>query len=285
MRAKLFIVSLLVGLFLSTVLYGQEADYENEDLLIFNRFVDYIKTKEFDEKSQILQFTAEFFLDKPYVAGTLDINDTEKLVVNLREFDCVTFIETVIALANTVESGEMSFLNFVSNLKTLRYRDGVVEGYSSRLHYTSDWVVVNKHRGMLQPIAWQEENVLDPKKINFMTTHRHSYNALRDDDAMLSKIESVENNINSRGGVDYLPKNKIDANADKIPHMAMIAFTTKIEGLDTTHTGFTYKKPDGTLGFIHASSLKNKVVIDDKSLSDYCASQKACNGVIIMEVR
>ena len=70
---------------------------------------------------------------------------------------------------------------------------------------------------------------------------------------------------------------------NNIAHMSMIAFTTSIKGLDTTHTGFTYK--DGNkLGFIHASSLQKKVMIDKSSLSDYCMSQKSCTGVIIVGV-
>ena len=66
--------------------------------------------------------------------------------------------------------------------------------------------------------------------------------------------------------------------------MAMIAFTTSIKGLDTTHTGFAYKK-DGKLTFIHASSAKNNVVIDEKTLSDYCKKQKSCTGITVMLVR
>lgn len=285
MKLLLQTLSLLLLFMVGTQVDAQDVQVDDMDMRIFSQYVDYMKTKENKDKQEILQNSAEFFIGAPYVAGTLDENDNEKLVVNLREFDCVTYIETVIALANTVESGDVSFLNFVSNLRNLRYRDGVVEDYSSRLHYTSDWVFVNQQKGVLQPIDWQKENVLDTKLINFMSSHRHAYSALKEDDVMLSKVEGIEDIINKRGGFPYLPKGKIDANADKIPHMAMIGFATRIEGLDTTHTGFTYKRSDGSLGFIHASSLKNEVVIDKKSLSDYCVSQKACKGVILMKVR
>ena len=275
----------IVLFFVSVVAYAQQVDVKESDMRIFSEYVNYINAEEYGSKQDIIQKTAEFFLEKPYVAGTLDGNETEMLVVNLHEFDCVTYIETVIALANMVESGDITFLNFVSKVREIRYREGVVDGYASRLHYTSDWVYVNQQKGILAPILWQDENVLDTKRINFMSKHRHAYNALNENDDMLAQIENIENDINERGGFVYLPKRKIAENADKIPHMAMIAFTTSIEGLDTTHTGFTYKRDDGTLGFIHASSLKKKVVIDKKSLSEYCISQKACKGLIIMSVK
>ena len=234
-------------------------------------------------KELILQKTAEFFLDTPYVGGTLDKNDTEKLVINLRELDCVTFVETVIALANTTASGDLSFDNFASQLQQIRYRNGVIDGYDSRLHYTSDWADNNVEKKILCAMSQQLGGVLETKTIDFMTSHRSSYNALKTDDDMFEKIGKMEDKINERDGFYYLPKDKIKLKATKIPHMAMIAFTTSIKGLDTTHTGFAYKK-NGKLIFIHASSTKKKVVIDEKTLSDYCESQKSCTGIMVMPV-
>ena len=41
---------------------------------------------------------AKLMLDVPYVAGTLDGNDEERLVVRTDALDCTTFVETVLAL-------------------------------------------------------------------------------------------------------------------------------------------------------------------------------------------
>lgn len=263
--------------------YGQNASYSVEDIHIFDKYIQHIQLEQHSSKQELLQATATFFIGTPYVAGTLDINDKESLIINLREFDCVTFIETVIALANTVESGNYSFDNFSYQLQKIRYRNGVVYGYESRLHYTTDWIYANIQNKLLSPSEVQSEYELDDKKIDFMSTHQSSYNALKDDDVMLNKIRLVEDNINSRGGFRYLPKDRIVELADKIGHMSMVAFTTSIKGLDTTHTGFTYKNGD-KLGLIHASSLQKKVVIDNKSLSEYCMSQKSSTGVIVANV-
>lgn len=93
----------------------------------------------------------------------------------------------------------------------------------------------------------------------------------------------MEEEVNARGGFYYLPKKLITAKSDEIPHMSVVAFITAIPGLDTSHVGFAFHK-NGKLTFIHASSLKQKVVINDKTLSEYCLSQKNCKGIIVVKV-
>ena len=283
MKNKLTLLFLLVSWFVAFSAFSQNVDYKTQDKVVFEKYATFIQPFQSKSKELILQKTAEFLLEKPYVAGTLDKNDTEKLVINLREFDCVTFVETVIALANTTASGDLSFDNFASQLQQIRYRNGVIDGYDSRLHYTSDWAYNNVEKNILSAMSQQLGGVLQTKTIDFMTSHPSAYNALKTDDEMLEKIKNTENEINKRKGFYYLPKDKITAKSAEIPHMAMIAFTTSIKGLDTTHTGFAYKK-NGKLTFIHASSAKNKVVIDEKTLNDYCQAQKSCTGIMVMPV-
>ncbi|MDO5522426.1 MAG: DUF1460 domain-containing protein [Bacteroidia bacterium] len=284
MRQKsLFFILLFTCFFIHSV-FSQHVNFKPQDKTIFEEYVRQIQPLSTKSKELVLQKTAEFFLDTPYTAGTLDNNACEMLVINLREFDCVTFIETVMALANTAVSEDFSFDNFASQLQKIRYRNGALNGYESRLHYTSDWVYNNEEKKILSPITKRLGGVLEAKTIDFMSSHRAAYNALKTDDEMLKEIKIIENEINNRKGFYYLPKSEIESQAAQIPHMAMIAFTTSIKGLDTTHTGFAYKK-NGKLTFIHASSAKNKVIIDEKTLSDYGNSQKSCTGIMVAPVR
>lgn len=46
---------------------------------------------------------------------------------------------------------------------------------------------------------------------------------------------------------------------------------------------FAYRLDD-KLTFIHASSLAGKVVIDEKTLDEYCASQEACTGIMVVKI-
>ena len=50
------------------------------------------------DKQATTLWIARQFLDKPYVAHTLEVNDREQLVVNTRQLDCTTLVETVTAL-------------------------------------------------------------------------------------------------------------------------------------------------------------------------------------------
>ena len=261
----------------------QLALYHPEDQQIFNEYLEYIKPWKSDSNEIILEKTAMFFLETPYVAHTLEVTDSETLIVNLREFDCFTYVETVLALYLTVKSDLPALDTFARNLQSIRYRDGEIAGYPSRLHYTSDWLYNNEQSGLLKNISGDIGGVREDKRIDFMSAHRDSYKHLKTDDEMLERIKVAEDNINSRGGFMYLPKANIAIAAPMIPHMAMIGFTTTVEGLDTTHVGFAFHTDEG-MTFIHASSIENKIVIDESLLSDYCNSRNSCTGVIVAEV-
>ena len=231
----------------------------------------------------VLEQTALLFHGVPYVANTLDINEEETLVVNLREMDCVTFVENVLALSLATYNDSLSEDYFIKKLTEIRYRNNKITDYSSRIHYTSDWIFENQKNNLLENISEHLGGKKETKTINFMSSHQNAYKQLANDKIMLGKITLTENVINDRGGFYYLPKDLIDEKANDIPHMAVIGIVTAIDGLDTSHIGFAFHK-EGRLNFIHASSTKEKVVIDDKTLSEYCFAQKNCKGVIVAKV-
>ncbi|HHU25686.1 MAG TPA: DUF1460 domain-containing protein [Bacteroidales bacterium] len=269
----------------------QDVIYTLEDKQLFHSYLSYIEpyletasgTREEERLVLLLEKTALFFQGTPYVAHTLEVTDEEKLVVNLRGLDCVTFVETVIALTNTVRSGKHDFDAFTRQLERVRYRNGERNGYSSRLHYTSDWLYHHEQNGLLNNISCELGGTREGKKIHFMTSHRDAYRQLKNNDTLFEEIRVVEESMGDRGGFCYLPKDKIQAAASNIPHMAVLAFTTRVEGLDTSHVGFTFWRHD-SLTFIHASSSRGEVVVDQNSLGDYCAAQPSCTGVIVARV-
>lgn len=264
-------------------LFSQETDLAERDERLFNAYIEQISPYKTETMEIIMEKTARFFLEIPYVAHTLDLNTDEALVVNLKELDCVTYVETVLALSFTARSNNLSMNYFKEMLTKIRYRTNEITDYASRIHYTSDWVFENEKNGLLKNISKGLSGIKETKKIDFMSAHRNAYKQLANDDAMLEKIGDIENRINDRGGFYYLPKHLIAAKANDIPHMAVIGFVTSIDGLDISHVGFAYHKND-KLTFIHASTAEMKVVIDAKSLSDYCFSQKNCKGIVVAKV-
>lgn len=87
------------------------------------------------------------FLKTPYVAKTLEIGDTETLVVNLQGLDCTTFVENVLAFSLMGRNKKDNFDDFTKNLETVRYKDGKLNGYASRLHYFTEWIANNEAKG------------------------------------------------------------------------------------------------------------------------------------------
>ena len=71
----------------------------------------------------------------------------EKFVVRDDAFDCVTFLETVLAAANARKPGEFDGL-----LRKIRYRNGVVE-WRERNHYFFDWCRRNVDNGLCRWLA------------------------------------------------------------------------------------------------------------------------------------
>nr|WP_243436062.1 N-acetylmuramoyl-L-alanine amidase-like domain-containing protein [Acanthopleuribacter pedis] len=215
------------------------------------------------------------FLGVPYEPNTLEVNDEEQLVVRFDGFDCFTFAESVLALAHAPESYE----NYRALLQRLRYRDGRIEGYASRLHYTTDWARENAEQGMVEDVTAALGGEPYDKTIDFMSKHRKSYQALKTDDQALSQIEAVETELN-RHKRTYLPKARLDAAASGIVEGDILAITTSIAGLDVVHVGLAVFV-EGRLHMLHASSKNKKVEITKEPLSAYLAGHRTQTGVMV----
>ena len=139
----------------------------------------------------------KFFIGTPYLAGTLETKGTEHLVVNLRKFDCVTFVENVVAITWFLRSRERSFESFQRLLQKIRYRRGRLQGYSSRLHYFSEWIHDNQKKGILKDVTRKIGGRPFRKTINFMTTHPDLYLSLGEM-VNLRRMKSVERTISTR---------------------------------------------------------------------------------------
>ena len=102
--------------------------------------------------NELVVFYANKLLGTPYVAHTLE-GETEQLTINIDELDCTTFIETLYVLTRTTLSNRTSWRDYANNLESVRYRNGVIGDYSSRLHYISEWIINNSSRDNLKDIT------------------------------------------------------------------------------------------------------------------------------------
>lgn len=246
----------------------------------------------YSERKELWQFTMEqdlfpgeliveigrFFLGAPYGAGTLEKPGREKLVVNLAEFDCATFVETVLALAGCAASGKLSPSELQKRIKSIRYRQGIIDGYESRLHYFTDWLRDNEKKKVLKDISQDLKGKPRRKKINFMTSHSDLYAALKKP-AMVDSMRRIEKNL-SRKTFHIIGKNTINEIKAKIQSGDIIAFASSQEGLDVAHAGFAVRQGK-SLRLLHASSKEGAVGISKISLVAYLKSNKNFTGIIV----
>jgi hypothetical protein len=219
-----------------------------------------------------------YFLDAPYKPCTLESGHREKLIVNFAQFDCFTFVETVLALTGCVVAGKISKPEFRRLLQLIRYRQGIIDGYSSRLHYFTDWLRDNEQKKILQDISRRLGALQERKKINYMTTHRASYPALKSEKEF-QKMLLVEESV-SRKYFHIIGKDKAGIRQGQIQNGDIIAFTSDREGLDVAHVGFAMKR-GRALHLLHASSKEGSVVISKKTLPTYFNQNKHFPGIIV----
>ena len=219
------------------------------------------------------------FMKTPYVAKTLEIGDTETLVVNLQGLDCTTFVENVLAFSMLLKQQEDSFDAFVKNLEVIRYKDGDLDGYASRLHYFSEWIANNAEKGLLKDITGEIGGAEITKDIDFMSTHRDLYPFLADD-ANFEKIKASENYLNSQA-ICVLAQDKIAENDHLIQSGDIIALATSINGLDVTHTGIATREKDGRIHLLHASTGSMEVEVSKKPLAEYLKGIKSNTGIMV----
>ena len=281
MKRIFFTISAITLLFLTSAAQRPARFHcEQSDTTVITNALIKLDAIETSETQRLVAEAAKIFVGHPYVAGTLE-HSPEMLTVNVDEFDCTTFVETCIAMATTIESNRTSWHDFLYNLEQVRYRGGIVDGYASRLHYISDWIVDNSYRGILQEVTARIGNAKYViKTIDFMSSNRSKYKAL-EDDKNFSGIKNAEIGYRSHRFPIIQPQH---VKAADIREGDIIAITTSIKNLDVTHMGIA-TIIDGMTHMIHASSKAGKVIIDPLPLHEYLRKNRSATGIRVIRLR
>lgn len=206
------------------------------------------------------------FRGRPYLEGTLDAPPTETLVVRLDGFDCVTFVETTLALARGVLADDTSYSGFARRLAEQRYRNGTLQGYCSRLHYFTEWLADNEEKQIVHRLDDDLGGRPLGETFDFMSTHRSAYDRFATNDSLLACVQAMEEALEAREGqrpTRFVPQDSIRAVYDQLQAGDIVAIATSIGGLDVAHTGLVYVSEDGDRGLLHASLSDGVVVSPD----------------------
>ncbi len=259
---------------------GCEINTTAEDSVIFKRMIHYASGSGLSI-SETVNRVAGFFLETPYVASTLEAGDHEQLVINLREMDCTTFVEYVAASVICLKTGNTRFSDFAEKLTKLRYRNGKIDGYSSRLHYFTEWLHNKGEKGFVNIISNQIGSKKLNVNVNFMSANPHHYKQLKSD-SIIGKIKLVEREISSLN-MNYISVSEIESNEKMIENGDIIAFVTNIKGLDVSHVGFAVKVK-GRLHLLHASLKEGKIAVTKVPLSQYLLTNKKVDGIMVARI-
>ncbi len=277
-------ISFLISLFLLNAINAQEIVCSAKDKEVFKSKISELKNSNTANTSieKTIIAVGSSFLGTPYVAKTLEIDPNESLVVNFQGLDCTTFVENVVAFSLMLKNNEDDFDSYTYYLQKIRYRDGILDGYGSRLHYFSEWISNNEKKGILKDITGGIGGKELKKNINFMSTHRELYPFLKND-KNFDRIKQSEARIN-QSYFCYLPKDQINDNESFINSGDIIAITTSIEGLDISHTGIAIRQKTGRIHLLHAST-SGKVLISKVPLATYLQKLKNNTGIIVSRIQ
>ena len=260
----------------------QRVTYQRADSLKICRLL-----RDANKQTTTLWFARQF-LNIPYVAHTLEVNPAEQLVVNTRQLDCTTLVETVTALTLCAHQGKRSWNDYLTTLRTLRYRKGKLDGYPSRLHYFSDWITDKTAMSIVKEIQSPNPpfSAVQHINVNYMSTHPAAYQALKAHPEWVSVIRQQEETLSGTTS-RYIPKSALKRNTKALRQAVhdgdIIAITCNKKGLDIAHLGFAVWKKDG-LHLLNASQIHKKVVQEPMTLYQYLQKHPSHTGIRIIRI-
>lgn len=268
--------------------------YQKEDSIAVVRLLQ--KGQRQPAGENLVLFYAQELMGKPYVGKTLEVNPKEELAVNLRELDCTTLVENVLALVLTTHHKSIRFSDFCRNLERVRYSDGKLNGYASRNHYFSEWIASNSRQGFVSEVKGKtgdsrgehypfvEKQVLN---CTYMSQHPDRYPMLKGDAEALRLIKENERRVNGRT-VRYIPRRLLGKSRKELGVVQdgdILAIVTKKAGLDVSHLGFAVWGTDGKLHLLNASQIHKRVVLEPMTLEEYMKKHPTQLGVRVIRVK
>ena len=226
------------------------------------------------ETAEVITKLAEYFIGTPYEAFSLDKGDVEKLRLNLTRFDCMLFVEQLLAIAVTTD-----WQSFVGTTQAMRYKDGEID-YCSRNHYFQNWAAYAAEKGWLDDVTDQvlgnQQRVVN---LTFMSENPSLYPALKNL-ANLRCISEKEQNLKTTQ--NYIPNDQLNQASHSLRSGDLFAVATSVQGLDVTHMGVVVRGKDG-LSAIHA--IPGQGVIRSMPFADYINGVPKSIGAVVLRPR
>lgn len=263
--------------FMGTPYVGGTLEVEPEELQICMDKTDCIL---FVEMCTCLALTFKG-IDLAIVAGNAEEDGTHT-PVKAGEAHCCSTHDDMAKKGTTHTAGSEaapSYELFCRNVQAMRYRKGIVDGYASRLHYTSEWILQAERLGIMEEFS-SEIGQEYTQSFSFMSGHPDSYRQMRDP-ATREAIAAAEKDIEAHAPFYYVSQERLrDASVvSSIRDGDIIFLMSRAKGLDIAHVAIA-REVNGEMHFIHASSKAGEVILEPRTLADYAA-----NGIRVARLK
>ncbi|HUO06474.1 MAG TPA: N-acetylmuramoyl-L-alanine amidase-like domain-containing protein [Candidatus Binataceae bacterium] len=190
-------------------------------------------------------------LGHPYKSNPLigSADTDEVFTAAMDGFDCVTYIETVLALARA------SIVNdFIERLRKIRYERGRIQ-WARRNHYTTRWIRNNVREMIIRPVSMPARLTVTRERI----------------------LNVIPGLAVHRIRIKCVPKSAVSQIVSRLQTGDLIFFASVRRNLDVFHAGIIVR--DGERTLIRHASRSHGVVVEQK-LSDFLKANRMA-GVIV----
>jgi hypothetical protein len=218
------------------------------DARLAGTLIDRAKTN--TSLSERIRLISAQLMGYPYILHPLIGSPTkpEMFVTRMDGFDCVTYVETVLALAESKNIDD-----FPERLREIRYEDGVVN-WHKRLHYTTEWSDYHIRRGILIDLTVGEGTIERIKRLDYLP-------------GLQPKV----------GRFRYFPTRMLPLLSRRLMDGDLIYFVSTRKGLDVFHVGLLIKNSDH-FHLRHAAHSRRAVV--EQELYDFVRANQMSGFII-----
>jgi N-acetylmuramoyl-L-alanine amidase-like protein len=195
---------------------------------------------------------SRYFLGHSYIPNPLigSADTAEVFTASLDGFDCVTYIETIVALARASNVDD-----FIASLRKLRYEQGRIQ-WERRNHYMTLWIRNNVRNGTIRPVSMPAVPILSRERV----------------------LNVVPGLAAQRTRMKCVPKAAMRRLEPHLQSGDLIFFVSTRKNLDVFHAGILVREGTRVL-MRHASRSRSLVV--EQELSEFLKANRMA-GVIVV---
>lgn len=221
----------------------------------------------------------------PYVGFTLELDkDNEICSVNFTGLDCVTFFEDTLDFSRMLKrGGEPTPDAMLREVLFTRYRGGRMTDFTSRLHYTTDWMFDNQQKGVVKILTPDLPGATRfTQKVGIMSAKPNGYRQLAAHPELVPRIKKIEDEINAREETMFVPMDKLPEAQSMLKTGDIVGIATTEPGIDIAHTGLVIVDEKGVPHFMDASSMKKKmkVTFEPGAIAESLKGSPKHNGAV-----